>query len=499
MKQNKLYLIVFLVVGIFFSSCLDDKTGGKKSQAKQNLMASEKSEQTKPFSAKLLGGGSFDSSKFEGQRLLLGFFSFKHKDSLAMLKALMKLKPFEDQFNFKIYLVNIDYNQREGVEGFLKKGGIDFPVILEGADLALAERFKVEHEVSLVGLSAKHKPSFGVKRYAFAGMPDGESVFLDYLKERLSIKTYDKKLPQLGVYPKASDFNAVASGGKKFKLSDYLGKAVHLVFFSPKCPHCQNELKFLHNKIYPKYKDKGLEIIAISAVALKGGDKKLYDSFKYKWPIVEDPKREIRKLFSNERAVPENIIIDKQGKIRLHNTGYSKAKNKTYEMLYNHILGFKTPMLLSDKSYNGPETCEVCHQKVYASWAVSKHAIAWQTLEIKGETGNVDCVGCHTLGFNDPKGYMVIKNKRTGKDMVRVPPWFQNVSCENCHGIGGPHVTQKQDLMAKENLTKTCKACHTKKFSKDFNFDTAIQKVNHSDADKISGLSLDERIKLLKE
>lgn len=212
--------------------------------------------------------------------------------------------------------------------------------------------------------------------------------------------------------------------------------------------------------------------------------------------IIDDSKRKVRKLYSTERGVPENFIIDKQGRIRSVTQGYSKRNNNIYRMLIKNILSLPNPPLLSDKHYNGVDSCKICHEPQYVSWSVTPHAQAWETLEIKGDDTNPECVGCHSVGFNDPKGYRTIKSRKTGKEIVRVPPYYVDVQCENCHGIGGPHITEV-DMMAKDTLEKTCLACHTEKFSLHFDFDKRIKKVNHSNAKEIMKLNEKQRLALL--
>ncbi|MBF0103937.1 MAG: redoxin domain-containing protein [Deltaproteobacteria bacterium] len=511
MKRNTYLTIWLIMMTLCLWACSKGKAtdGAKNDTSHKPAMTADKgkmqpdgpqAEADQPFGAQMLDGALFDSARYQDQRLILGFFSIKHKDAMDMLIALKKLKPFEQKYNFKIFLVNIDYNDRDKIGDFLKIQQIDFPVILEDAALKIAERFNVEHEVCLVGLSAKdHKPSFGIKRYAFSGMAGGEKIFLDYLRENLSIKAYDARHPELGTRPAAPEFTAKTVDGKEIKLSSYRGKAVIVLFFSPRCPHCQHEMKFLNEKIYPEFKLKGLEVIAVSAVALEGEEKKLYDSFKYTWPIIADPKREIRKLFSDEGAVPENFVIDRQGLIRLHGTGYSENMDNNYLTLLRDILGIQNQPQLDEKKYSGVDACAICHQKEYTSWAVTRHARAWRTLEIRGEDVNPACVGCHTVGFNTEGGFKSIKNPKTGEEIVRVPPWFQNVTCENCHDRGGPHVSKKDKTAQKEATKKSCVSCHTPKFSPDFDLEKSLVKINHSDANAVMQMSLEDRVKLLEE
>lgn len=447
--------------------------------------------------AKFLDGKDFDTALFPGQKILYGFFSYRHKDALPMLKALVKIKEFEAAYQFRVFAVSINFDEKEAVKKFLSDNGITVPVILENSGLELATKHDIENEVAVLGLTNKHSAAFGIKKYIFADMKDGEDFFLDYLKENLSIKKYHSTEPRLGLHPKAPDFMATTLDGKKISLSQWRGKAVHLIFFSPKCSHCQHEMFFLRDKLYSEFKDKGYVILAVSALKLEGETLDLYKSFKFLWPVIDDSDRKIRKLYSNEQGVPENFFIDKEGSIRFHLQGFSEMKQDAYRMQILSLLGLPNPPLLSDKHFNGADSCMICHEAQYASWSVTPHAHAWETLEIKGEDTNPQCIGCHSLGMNDPRGYKVFTDPETKKQVASVPPPFQNVQCEHCHGIGGPHKTMEE--ITPEILKQKCLECHTPTFSLYFDYEERLKKVDHSNADMILKMSEEERMNLLKK
>ncbi len=450
------------------------------------------------FTATLLDGTTFDSLNYRGQKILLAFFTIKHRDAAHMLKALMKLAPFQGEYNFKIVPVSLDSGKKDAVKKFLDENQITLPTILEGSDLDVATRFNIENEVTVLGLSQEHKPAFGFKKYPFADMPDGEENFIDYLKEGLKIKAYHGATPRFGIFPKAPNFSAKTQKGKNIALADYQGKPVLVLFFSPKCPHCQHEMKWLRDKIYPEYKKHGFEIIALSVLALEGEVLKLYESFKFDWPLIDDSNGKIRKTYSNEKGVPENFLVGPDGLVKLSTSGFSEKQEGLYELHLKKMLGLPNPPILPKNEFAGVENCRVCHEAQYVSWSVTKHAHAWQTLEIKGEDTNPECVACHSLGFKDAAGYQPKVNKKTGKEMAVAPPWLQNVQCESCHGLGGPHV-QTENVMAKETLEKTCRTCHTDKFSLHFDFDERVAKVGHANAAEIMKLSETARMDLIKK
>lgn len=483
-----IFCLLFLLV-----SCADvEKIEEKKLPTSLSIKTSIQGDRV---ISSLIDGTKFDTNDHKEKRLLLGFFNYKNKDATHLLKTLQKLKQYENKYNFKIFGVSINYNDVEGLKAYLKENNILIPIILEGPALAIAEKYKLEHEVAFIGLDAKHKAYFGVKKYIFA-RPGGEQQFLDYVKENLSVKTYQPMEPRFGINPTAPDFEAKTMDGKTIRLSQYKNKVVLLFFFSPTCPHCRNEVNYLRDDLYKKYKSQGLVVLGVVASKVNEKNKKILESFKMTWPVIEDVGLKIRKQFSNHRSVPENFIIDRMGKVVFHAPGYAKRFNSLYELKVRKLLGLKTEVSLSNNHFNGAQYCGVCHEEEYMAWSLTRHAKAWETLSLKSEMGNESCVGCHTTGFNHDKGYKPMVNKKTGKTFVRVPYNMTQVQCEVCHGLGGPHIT-KESPIAKQTIEKTCTACHTKKWTPDFNLEKMLPHVNHSQKEAIKNMSLEQRQKLI--
>lgn len=485
MKQFKCLFLVFLIFSAV--SCSSESTAPTNKKFVPGDV----------FNAQMIDGTPFVSDHYKGEKLVLGFVSINHRNALPMIQALQKLKQFEGEYNFRIFLVSINFNQKQKVLDFIKQHKITLPVILEDDSLSLASKFKVTEEVMMLGLGADHQVEFGIKRYEFPHNAEGEGEFISYVKDSLKIQNYSSTIPHYGIFPKAPDFSGKTLDGKNIQLSKLKGKAVLLLFFSPKCPHCQREMAFLKT-IYPEYKNKGLEILAVSVIKMEGQAKAMYDRSNYDWPTLDDHDRNIRRKFSDSYSIPENFFIDKQGRIKYHSNGFSENRTDLYIMRIKQMLGLNNPPELSSKHYSGVKTCAVCHEAEYVSWSVTPHAQAWKTLEIKGEEMNPECVSCHSVGFNDPKGYKSHTNKKTGKDMAFAPEHLQDVQCESCHGLGGPHVTKK-DMMATDTLKNTCLECHTAKFSLHFDFDKRVKEVNHSDAAKIMKMSDSQKLELVKK
>jgi peroxiredoxin len=109
----------------------------------------------------------------------------------------------------------------------------------------------------------------------------------------------------------AKDFSVRSPDGKPVKLADYRGRVVFLNFWATWCPPCREEMPAME-RLYQRYRDKGLMVVAISVdsdtVAVPPFVKKNALTF----PIGHDPKMSLADLYG-VRALPSSFLIDKKG------------------------------------------------------------------------------------------------------------------------------------------------------------------------------------------
>lgn len=173
------------------------------------------------------------------------------------------------------------------------------------------------------------------------------------------------------------------------------------------------------------------------------------------------------------------------------------------------------------KKYRPAVSCLECHKAQTDFWQGTPHSIAYTTLINVNEANNLSCIGCHSIGLNDPKGYTTQKNMVTfkhkpaldywkevkklgaGIETVRkLPPeeikkvsvkWFAldkkagvvnnfaNVQCLNCHAQGDMHPKGTEPKLAEKdrefNIKNKCLSCHTQDQSPEW-YDSGI-KVNN--------------------
>lgn len=107
-----------------------------------------------------------------------------------------------------------------------------------------------------------------------------------------------------------------------------------------------------------------------------------------------------------------------------------------------------TPAGPATAKYVGVETCRVCHIDQHRQWAQTRHARAFDLLEIAGQAQNPECLSCHTTGY-----------RRGGFRDAAATPGLKGVQCEACHGPGSEHQGDPRKIV-KTPPASVCAACH---------------------------------------
>ena len=122
----------------------------------------------------------------------------------------------------------------------------------------------------------------------------------------------------------APSFALTDDKGNKFTSNDLKGKIYIVQGFAPGCSSCAREITTL-NKVYDKYKDKGLEIISLDVASedISGAidTKKQFNGGDWHWTVDLDNvavKFEMRTLEST-------YIVDKEGVVRYKDETISDA------------------------------------------------------------------------------------------------------------------------------------------------------------------------------
>lgn len=130
------------------------------------------------------------------------------------------------------------------------------------------------------------------------------------------------------------DFEQLNANGKKIKLSSIKGKYILLDFWASWCGPCREENPNLV-KTYIAFKDKGFNILGVSADDNKDYWLKAIKDDQLSWENVSDLKgdKNIAALIYGINAYPTNFLIDERGIIIAKNLRGAALDKKLQELL----------------------------------------------------------------------------------------------------------------------------------------------------------------------
>lgn len=140
----------------------------------------------------------------------------------------------------------------------------------------------------------------------------------------LEKQVYQAKVNSIGSIP--PQFESKSNKGEHISLSNYKGKVVLIDFWASWCRACRVENpKFA--VLYEKYKTKNFEIISISQdESDEEWSKSIQKDGISLWAQIRDDDHSISKLYSIS-SLPQNILLDKSGKIIAKNISAEELSN----------------------------------------------------------------------------------------------------------------------------------------------------------------------------
>lgn len=118
----------------------------------------------------------------------------------------------------------------------------------------------------------------------------------------------------------ATAFALDSLDGKKVSLADYRGKILLLTFWFPACGPCRAEFPYLQ-RIFEKYKDRGLAVVAIDVESDDAGARKFMSGQGITFPSLRGTWQLARESYRVGGA-PTSFLIGPQGNVYFTHIGY---------------------------------------------------------------------------------------------------------------------------------------------------------------------------------
>ena len=154
-------------------------------------------------------------------------------------------------------------------------------------------------------------------------------------------------------------------------------------------------------------------------------------------------------------------------------------------------------VLPKNADYVGSDACQSCHTAEYTTWAASPHGHSIDSLQKAGKADDINCLRCHTTGYDRTGGFPAEGNVRNHPDLARV-------GCESCHGPGGNHVAPDAnrsgtivslgDKCDSCVILQICGSCHDEANDPGFEFEVEekIERQRHGTIEAGTGKPLEK-------
>jgi peroxiredoxin len=123
----------------------------------------------------------------------------------------------------------------------------------------------------------------------------------------------------------APPFSAMTTDQAEFSTEKLKGKVILVNFFATWCGPCLQELPHLESKVWAKFKDQGLAVVAVGREHSVDELAKFKAEKKLTFPVAADPKREAYGKYAT-MYIPRNFVIGGDGKIVFQSVGFVPAE-----------------------------------------------------------------------------------------------------------------------------------------------------------------------------
>jgi len=436
------------------------------------------------FEGRDLDGAAWSTAAWVGKRTLVFGFDPSAPEAATVARALVAIADERAEHNFEV--AGVAAADPATARSFLAAQGLAVRSFADPGG-ALARRIGVQRPVWLVLTDAQGNLLYGEEVFDDEG-PDPAAAVERTLRAQLRLPGGEGV--NGSAHPLAPDFSAERlEGGARFELASLRGKPAILMFFLHTCPHCHEALRFLKDALAELPEAKRPPLVGVSvANRTYSVQEALREHGIDFFPVLLDADASIRTAYAALQGVPVTFLIDGDGRLVSRTDGWSGERDAALlRMRLAKLAGERVPMLLHKSGYSGNEVCSVCHESAAATWELTTHAGAYDTLVRHGSDHDAACVSCHVVGYGQEGGFQIAKPD----------PSLEDVGCETCHGRGGPHLSPAHAPQGAYEAV--CQTCHNPEHSLGFEYASFLPRISH--AANLPNLDLPpaEREKLLAE
>ena len=163
-------------------------------------------------------------------------------------------------------------------------------------------------------------------RRALRSRPFAVAVLLGMLAASLHTALAGGKSPD-----KFKPFKLKTLDGTQKTLQDFQNKATLVEFFYPRCPYCNVALPEIQ-KIYDKYKDRGLSVVWINVLPEENKlIAKWQEEHHFTVPVLIGASQESLQRDYRLIATPTSYLLGEKGEVLLYQSEYKSGDEKVLE------------------------------------------------------------------------------------------------------------------------------------------------------------------------
>jgi cytochrome c biogenesis protein CcmG/thiol:disulfide interchange protein DsbE len=133
----------------------------------------------------------------------------------------------------------------------------------------------------------------------------------------------------------APDFELPTDAGP-VSLQAMRGRVVYLDFWASWCKPCRKSFPWM-NALQAKYRDKGLQIIAVNIDSDPEQVKRFLEKYPADFIVAYDAEGKVAKQYQ-VKGMPSSYLIDKQGNIHAEHVGFREEDKARVETQINYLL-----------------------------------------------------------------------------------------------------------------------------------------------------------------